>query len=200
MFDHETFNSLHVENTADDPVIALIAEYYRKEELARDAEARADEVEFALPQDVRYQRPKIVVGYLRIHDGEPQEEYATDEARIDSFLPPPSSNLLAMQKVLGIAYTPRADRAALVAELHAEQARVDAAYKMSGHAALVEQVAALNEQAEDVLTEIEETLPVSLAGVEALLELRRYAYDADCDDEILGNVVDWLRFVVRARP
>ncbi len=200
MFDHETFNSLHVEKTADDPVIALIAEYYRKEEIARDAQARADEVEFALPVDVRYQRPKIVIGHLRIHDGEPHEEYATDEARIDSFLSPPSSELLAMQKVLGMAYTPKADRAALVAELHAEQARVEAAYEMSGHAALVEQAVALNEKAEDVLPEIKQTLPVSLAGVEALLELRRYTCDAGGDDEILGNVLDWLRFVVRARP
>ena len=199
MFDQETFNSLHVEKTADDPVVALIAEYYRKEKIARDAQASADDIEFGLPQDVRYQQPKIIVGHLRIDDGELREKYATSEADIVLLFPADNPLWARIQKDSGISFTPRANPSVLIAEMRSEQARIRAAYEASGHGALVERAASLDEEADAVLTEIKETPPVSLAGVEALLELRRFLYEPE-DHEILGNVLRWLCATARMRP
>jgi hypothetical protein len=148
-------------SAGDDPIIALIAEFYRKEKIAGAAEARASKVLFALPKDVRNRKAQIVIG---------------SES------------------------SPKAGRDDLLTELRAEQARVEAAYEASGHAALDEQAVALQEAANKVLGEIEETEPLTLAGVDALLKLRCHLNGPDDDDPILENVLTWLRGGAEAQP
>lgn len=148
-------------SAGDDPIIALIAEFYRKEKIAGAAEARASKVLFALPKDVRNRKAQIVIG---------------SES------------------------SPKAGRDDLLTELRAEQARVEAAYEASGHAALDEQAVALQEAANKVLGEIEETEPLTLAGVDALLKLRCHLNGPHDDDPILENVLTWLRGGAEAQP
>ncbi|MGA8549019.1 MAG: hypothetical protein WB678_02160 [Stellaceae bacterium] len=203
MFDETTFDSRHGERAIDDPVIGLIAEFERKEKLAKAARTREETASFALPADVRNRRPRILIGYLHTRNCEPKAEYASDEATIDLFLrnrDDDSATFRDVEKALGMIRRPKAPRTWLVTELRAERARVEAAYEKSGHAALETQADAFDEEAEAVLDQIEETPPVTLAGADALLELRRRLHGLDgFEDAVLENVLTWLRAAAEAR-
>ncbi len=206
MFDDNTFDSRHSACAAgDDSVIGLIAEFERREKLAIAAQDRADTVLFALPEEVRMRRPRILVGICGFATGEPAEHYAHDEAAIDAFFRWMRDDwTMRVGKTLGMVYTPKAGYEELVAELQVERARVEAAYEKSGHAALEEPANALDEEVEAVLNQIEETPPVTYADVEALLKFRPRAYGSTVTDDvdaILDNVLTWLlAFAREAQP
>jgi hypothetical protein len=199
MFDQNTFDSRYSGGAGDDPIIGLIAEYFRKDEIAFDARRRADKALYALPDDVRNRQPRILIGHHSSDAGDTLELHATSVPDIDSYFRPPSQVLQNVRRILGIVYTLKAGRDELVAELRAECDRIDAAYENSGHAALDEEADALQEQGAAVFDQIEETPPVTLAGADALLRLHcRACGPIDDDDPILGNVLTWLRAVAAA--
>ena len=164
----------------NDPVLSLIAEERRIESLAIAARTRAEEILFALPEDIRKGRAHVSLSGpfsccfrdsfsseqdLQLHL-ELYRRLATIHERVQ------------FDRDIGL------DRA--LDQLRAGLDEIKAVREASGREEYCRQAEALDEQASAILDQIRETKPVTLAGAIAMLE-QEYA------EELIAPVLEGLR-------
>ena len=143
MFNDETLDEREACCSDADPIFSLIAEAIRWGEMAADAKTKADRVLCALPAEVQTGEAKIVIGHCQISDAPRKEIFARSEADI-------------IRDV--------------IAEFHTEHARIEALYDASGHDALADDAAALDEEASKAYARVNDCLPTTIQGIIALIQ------------------------------